>query len=316
MLALRRERYALSRLIRRIAARDRAAVVFRVVQYGVTREALAGIADDGDGWDILHMSGHGVGGAFLLEKSDGSPDVVPTADLVALLRPARRRVNLAVVSACESAADATAQTYRLLGLTAQAEALEAEAVNVQLATGRPDGAASGPTGQSDARPGTEIPGLARALVRELGCAVVAMRYPVTDEFAIALGEVLYEQLLSRRQPVDVAVARTVAAAGSASSARHPAPCLPTPGVFGASAVGLRLAVPRGHPVMDPAEQKMAYFPDEPARFVGRAEEMAKASAALAPDSGKSAVVLIPGYRPAMDVELIAEFAAIEAPGLA
>ena len=36
---------------------------------------------------------------------------------------------------------------------------------------------------------------------------------------------------------------------------------------------------------------MAYFPDEPTRFVGRAEAMAKASAALAPGSGKTGVLL-------------------------
>ena len=36
---------------------------------------------------------------------------------------------------------------------------------------------------------------------------------------------------------------------------------------------------------------MAYFPDEPERFVGRAAAMAAASAALAPDSGRTAVLL-------------------------
>ena len=126
VLALRKERYELSRLIRTLAARHRAAIELRVVQYGTTRDRLKEIADDGDGWDMLHLSGHGGGGAFLLEREYGSPDLVPAADLVALLRPARRRAKLAIVSACESAADATAQTYRLLGLTEQAEALEAE----------------------------------------------------------------------------------------------------------------------------------------------------------------------------------------------
>ena len=36
---------------------------------------------------------------------------------------------------------------------------------------------------------------------------------------------------------------------------------------------------------------MAYFPDEPPRFVGRAAAMARASAALAPDSGRTTVLL-------------------------
>lgn len=47
VLALRRERYELTRLIRRIVARQRAAVELKVVQYGVTRELLAEIAGSG-----------------------------------------------------------------------------------------------------------------------------------------------------------------------------------------------------------------------------------------------------------------------------
>jgi len=277
VLALRRERYALARLIRQLG-RQRAKVTLRVAQYGVTRQRLRDIAEDGDGWDVLHLSGHGAGGVFLLEAADGSRDLVPTADLVDLLHPVTKRLKLAVVSACESAADATAETYRLLDLTAQAEALEAE---------------------SAAAAAVHVPGLARALARDLGCPVIAMRYPVTDEFAIAFGDVLYRQLLSNRQPVAVAVARAVAAAaGPGVSAAYPAVSVATPGIFaagpgaaGTGAAGLRLDVPRGSPAMDPAEQRMAYFPDEPARFVGRAAPMAQASAALAPDSGQAGVLL-------------------------
>ena len=275
VLALRRERYELTRLVRRIAARERAVVELQVVQYGATRERLREIADSGDGWDVLHLSGHGAGGVILLEKGDGSPDPVATQDLVALLHPARHRVRLAVVSACESAADTTAQTLRLLGLTEQADALEAETVGGQAAA--------------------QVPGLARALVRELGCAVVAMRYPVTDEFAIAFGEALYTRLLSRdrHHAIDAAVARATAeAAGSAPTAAQPAVSLVTPGVFGSpSAAGQALSVPRGKPVIDPAGQRMAYFPDEPHRFVGRAQAMARAGAVLAPGSGRTAVLL-------------------------
>jgi hypothetical protein len=125
VLALRRERHALGRLIRRLAATRKRMVELRVVQYGATRERLAEIAATGDGWDVLHLSGHGGAGLFVLEHADGSPDPVGVADLVEMLRPARPRVKLAVVSACESAAAATAQTLRLIGLTGQAELVEA-----------------------------------------------------------------------------------------------------------------------------------------------------------------------------------------------
>ena len=266
------------------------------MQYGVTRERLAEIADDSDGWDVLHLSGHGTAGTFLLERMDGSPDMVPAADLVALLRPAKRRAKLAVVSSCESAVGATAETYRLLGLTVQAEDLEAQAREVvqHLAmvphSEMSDSAMDAPPPALVQR--SAIPGLARALVRELGCAVVAMRYPVQDEFAIAFVNALYENLLSSRLPVDLAAARATAAAAEVMpSATGPPVSLVTPVLFGEKVVGLRLDAPRGRPVTDPAEQRLAYFPDEPSRFVGRAEEMARASAALSPRSGQTGVLL-------------------------
>ncbi|MGH3800691.1 MAG: hypothetical protein ACRDTD_11245 [Pseudonocardiaceae bacterium] len=57
-----------------------------------------------------------------------------------------------------------------------------------------------------------------------------------------------------------------------------------------SAVERSLAPPVGKPVFDPRDEVMARFPAEPARFVGRAEAMATASTALAPASGRTAVV--------------------------
>lgn len=64
----------------------------------------------------------------------------------------------------------------------------------------------------------------------------------------------------------------------------------TPALFGASAAGLVLTPPKGKPDLDPADRVMAGFLPEPPRFVGRAEPMAAASAALAPASGRTAVV--------------------------
>ena len=59
VLALRRERFELARLVRQIAARQRRRVELTVVQYGATRERLVAVAEAGDGWDVLHLSGHG-----------------------------------------------------------------------------------------------------------------------------------------------------------------------------------------------------------------------------------------------------------------
>ena len=57
-------------------------------------------------------------------------------------------------------------------------------------------------------------GVAAAVAREVGCVVVAMRYPVSDEFAIALADELYQGLFALDLPVAAALARAVPAAGS------------------------------------------------------------------------------------------------------
>jgi CHAT domain len=272
VLALRRERYELGRLIRRLGAKRKRMVELTVVQYGVTRERLAEIASTGDGWDVLHLSGHGGPGAFVLEHADGSPDPVDVADLVDMLRPAKRRVKLAVVSACESAAAVTAQTLRLIGLTGQAEQVEYAEAAGQVEAGPGEGNVSAGTA-----------GVAAAVVDALDCAVVAMRYPVDDEFAIGFGAQLYEHVLGRGQPVDVAMARALKGASGVAVA--------TPALFGARAAGLQLRVPAGTPKLDPDETPTAYLPREPERFVGRAAAMAQASAALAPVSGRTGVLL-------------------------
>ena len=291
VLALRRERFELARLVRRIAARQRRRVELTVVQYGATRERLVAVAEAGDGWDVLHLSGHGGRGQFLLEKADGSPEPVDTGELVGLLAPLRGRVRLAVVSACESAAATTAETLRWVGLEEQAQQFEQQAAQDIAA---PAGAGMG------GRAEPVMTGVARAVAARLGCAVVAMRYPIADDFAIAFAEDLYERLLgvrdaqpgSRGQPLGTALARAVArAAGPAPSPARPVLSLATPVLLGGRAAGLVLEVPRGKPDLDPAEVRMEAFPPEPERFVGRAQAMAKASTALAPGSGLAGVLL-------------------------
>ncbi len=289
VLALRRERFELTRLVRRIAARQRRRVELTVVQYGATRERLAAVAEAGDGWDVLHLSGHGGRGQFLLEKLDGSPDPVDTAELVGLLAPLRNGVRLAVVSACESAAATMAETLRWVGLDGRAQRLEQQA----------EDDASAPAGAE----GGEEPvmtGVARAVATQLGCPVIAMRYPVADDFAVAFAEDLYERLLgvrdaqpgSQGQPLGIALARAVArAAGPEPSPARPVLSLATPVLLGGQAAGLVLEVPRGQPELDLAETRMEKFPPEPERFVGRPQAMARASAVLAPDSGQAGVLL-------------------------
>jgi tetratricopeptide (TPR) repeat protein len=282
VLALRRERHELAHLIRRIGARQGRRVSLSLLQYGVTRDRLGEVVDSGDGWDVLHLSGHGGRGVFLLERDDGSPDEVGTGELVKMLRPLRRRVRLAVVSACESAAATMAETLRWVGLDDQAEQLEQEDRPAS-----PDGVESDQSAEPEA-----VTGIARALVEQLGCAAVAMRYPVTDEFATAFTTGLYERVFGRDQVLGTALARAVAeSAGPQPSPARPAICLATPVLVGRLAAGLKLNAPAGKPGLDPAEVKMERFPPEPERFVGRAQAMAQASAALAPKGGLAGVLL-------------------------
>jgi len=291
VLALRRERFELARLVRRIAARQRRRVELTVVQYGATRERLAAVAEAGDGWDVLHLSGHGGRGQFWLEKADGSPDPVDTGELVGLLAPLRGRVRLAVASACESAAATTAETLRWVGLEEQAQQFEQQAAqDIAGEAGAGTGGGAEPV----------MTGVARAVATRLGCAVVAMRYPVADDFAIAFADELYERLLgvrdagpgSRGQPLGAALARAVAyAAGPEPSPARPVLSLATPVLLGGQAAGLVLEVPRGRPGLDLALVAMQGFPPEPERFVGRAQAMARAGTVLAPGSGRAGVLL-------------------------
>ena len=185
-LNLRRERYDLVRLIERIAANGKAADV-RVLQYGVTRGRLRGVLEEAEGWDIIHISGHGAPGELLLETAAGQPDRVTAGDLADLLDLARERVTLVTVSACWSAAVTTAEQRRLLGLPIPDQDLDAE----RFRSSRPAGVDSGT--------------LATALADRLNCAVLAMRYPVNDDFAVALSGKLYELLAEKGQSLPRAV---------------------------------------------------------------------------------------------------------------
>jgi tetratricopeptide (TPR) repeat protein len=272
MLALRRERYELERLACRVVARAGLAVQLEVLQYGVTREHLKAAAEDGEGWDIVHISGHGLAGGLMLEAPDGSADLVSADDLIGLLRPARHRLKLAVLSTCSSGAVMAGEALRSIGLLAQAEVMDRGA-------------------RLDVKPSTV--GLAQQLVHELDVAVLGMRYQVSDEFAIALANQLYLRLFQRQQPVDVAVGQAVAeAAGEAATAALPALSIGTPALFGPAA-GLKVVPPRGRVTLDPRDQKLAALPvdlQELPRFVGRTPAMTAANAALASSSGFAGVV--------------------------
>jgi hypothetical protein len=271
-LAMRRERYELMKLISRIAQTHGMAIELRVLQYGVTRSALKDILMDGDGWDLIHLSSHGERATVILENPDGTRDEISSLELGGLLSLARGRLKLVILSSCLSAAATVEETLRWLKLWKPEMAPK-----------------SFPNEQYDGGP---IPALAQNLVESLDCAVLAMRYPVGDEFATRLATGLYELLLDKGQKLPRALQLSLREAlKSKRSAPSPPLSLATSALFGWQAVDLVLKPPQV-PKEDFRQPlpHLAYFPPEPERFVGRSYPLIRASSAPAPEGEKRGVL--------------------------
>jgi tetratricopeptide (TPR) repeat protein len=275
-LNLRRERQMLRALVRRLTGAARLAIELRVLQYGVTRASLLHALEEGEGWDVIHFSGHGLPGSLVLESPDGTPDLIPSVEVAELLRQGGKKLKLVVLSACLSAAASIQQTLAWLGEAPQMHQKPAAASTPAAAALEAFEAA---------------PTVARALVRTLDCAVLAMRYAVEDEFAIALAGAVYDRLFLQRQSLPRATQRALSAAVGDDGSAAGALSMVTPALFGAKAAELELVPPRGpaaHFVVE--ETGLAHFPREPEHFVGRVNAMTRASAALAADSEKSGIL--------------------------
>ncbi|MEW9533282.1 CHAT domain-containing protein [Microbispora sp. NPDC049125] len=256
-LNMRRERHRLATLLAGSAE-------FTALQYGVTPQLLSEVV--AEGWDAVHLAGHGGRDVFRMEGSDGRPLNVTSGELSRLLSPLAGVVRLITVTSCSSAA------------------------------GAPEGHP----------PATGA--LAVDLARRLGCAVTAMRFPVDDDFVTPLTIGLYRRLIIEREPLPRALTRTLGEV--ASSGDHRPLSLGAPALFGAGAADLVLAAPEvpdssdgvavagsdGSDGLDGSGRAArrtwrAGLPEPPERFVGRVGVMTRASAALAPLSGRSGVLL-------------------------
>ena len=272
-LNLRKERHELDRLVGELA-RSGLAIELRSLQYGATRERLAQAVAEGDGWDVVHLSGHGRAGAFMLERPDGSRDPVRSDELVELLTPLRGRVKLVTLSSCDSG-----------------ELIARRQLEILATPGEATSTANGP---GETRSAESRAALAVDLARKLGCAVVGMRYPVAESFAAAFASELYRLLFAQGMPLAGArAAATAATAAGPAAFDWPALSPGVPALYAASAIGLRLAAPRiDAPSAMPGEVgKLAGFPEQPAQFVGRVAAMLRISQAMAPRSGRCAVVI-------------------------
>ena len=258
-------------LVRRLSV---SAIELRVLQYGVTRDSIRDLLQEGDGWDLLHFSGHGLPGSLVLEKPDGRPDLISGSEVADLLRQSGKRLKLVVLSSCLSAAASIEQTLSWLSIE----------------TAREEAAAAGELAGADGQAPEAVWTVARALVGALDCAVVAMRYAVEDEFAMAYARNVYDGLFrqgqSLPQATQIALGAALAGGGSAGAVS-----VATPALFGVKAAELRLIPPRRQASgFGVSETGLAFFPPEPEHFVGRVTAMTRASAALAAESENSGVL--------------------------
>lgn len=279
-LNLRQERYRLQQLVRDFVREGKRAVELRLLQYGATRELLAAVLREAHGWDVLHFSGHGLEGELILEKADGTADRIDAEELTELLRPAGARLKLLTLSACYSgAADVRAARAQI--------GLETQPTDQQTNPTQASPTQTSPTQQTT----TVLPSLGQRLAEDLDCAVLAMRYPVLDDFAAELVLKLYDRLLGKNHPLAHALQLAL---DDALDARHN-PSQPTfsrltPLLFGSRATDLRLQAPPRPPSFALPQTGLFHSLKEPERFVGRLMPMLNASRALAPQSGKTGVM--------------------------
>ena len=264
-LNLRVERQALRETVAALQGSGRqASIELRTLQYGATRETLRSALEEGEGWDVVHFSGHGGRGILALERSDATIDLLGAEDLAALLREHSGRLKLVTLSACQSGAGTVAATLAGLGL------------NLEV------------LGLSDEEHAQPISPIARVLARALDCAIVAMRFPVEDRFAIAFTDAIYRQLLEKRVRLPQAFLRAVHRAGAVPEISELSRV--TPALFGRRALDLSLSLEPATLGFAPPETGLFAFPEPPSRFVGRVASLTRASAALALDSQSRGVL--------------------------
>jgi hypothetical protein len=244
------------------------------MQYGVTRDRLAAILRDPLGWDIVHFSCHGLAGSLILEGEYGGHEPLVVEALSELLRPAKSRLKLVTLSSCASASRPAIDDLGLMG--------------IELARLVPP--QNGST--------TPVASLAQKLSERLDCAVLAMRYPVFDDFAVHLDEGLYDALVGLQHPLAKALQLALAEAVR----RPPVPGTPaisvaTPALFGTLASRLCLSPPRGGlEISEKSQIDLRDIRGEPERFVGRFQLLTRLCEILVGRTGKTGALItgIPG----------------------
>jgi tetratricopeptide (TPR) repeat protein len=159
-LALRRELMTIERIVKEVSDGGRA-IELHVLHYEVTRDRLHERLADPEGWDIVHLAGHGRPGELFTDDGHGRSETVTADEMTGMLNPSAQRLKLIVLSWCGSGGGATADW----------------------------------DDEEEIQP---TPALPIRLASAMGCVVLAMRYPVADKFAVAFTREFYLRLLSGR----------------------------------------------------------------------------------------------------------------------
>ena len=65
-----------------------------MLQYGATRQRLEDALLEQPGWDVVHLSGHGLPAGLILEDETGRHDLISSTELVDLLDLAADQIKL------------------------------------------------------------------------------------------------------------------------------------------------------------------------------------------------------------------------------
>lgn len=254
------------------AGREVAAHV-RTLQFGVGRAALGETVGEVGDWDVVHIVCHGLPGGLLLERDRRGLSQHATGEDEGTRLDGDSASFLGAGEIGRLLAAARGR-LKLLCLTACWSGGEDPA----RSTGRP------------------LTSLAATLADELDCAVVAMRFPVGNDFAVRFDAALYEGLLGKGWPLPAALRYALRTA--ADDPDLPERALPllsacTPVLFGTDAPHLSLA--QENPVIDPYDapgpSMAGPLPDPPEPFVAREREMSAARAATSPPGVSRGAVL-------------------------
>jgi CHAT domain len=264
-LGLVQERRALIRVLQDDpTTRGAPAADLRVLQYGATKKSVREALGEAEGWDVIHVAGHGGPGRLYLENEHGGPEPVETEEFLSWLAPCQGRTRLVVLSACESGVARVARTVGTRRMPPHA-----------LATGA-------------------ATALGYEVGRVLGCTVLATRYPVDDRFSVTFTRMWYEALVRDGRPADDVIRAILPQAVRA--ARGAPLSLVTPILLGRPDAGVTLPSsgrPAGHDGHSARRRTvLSGVPGETGSFIGRTAFLARLGEALAPGREPCGVVVV------------------------